>query len=232
MKRVILIISLVILTQAAYCQNQLGIKIGYNWFTIHQSDTYYHPSNFKFDRNSVPIAIFFCQRNHLINCYFEIEYLNKSYSVNEYWGGLGAGGYADYKINSSYLNAIIAPQFVFGRKIKAIVFPGLYVGTPVYSEINGTLYEFSLEQYSRQESLTGSAKGCIPGIDFGALAGVGIDIPVSKKFIITIQDVFSISLIPFNSQWGDDTYRFMQNKIEVGLAYQFSDKKNEKTITK
>jgi hypothetical protein len=225
MKRIILIIGLVILIQASYCQNQLGIKTGFNWFKIIQSDNIYHPSSFSYDRFSVPVGLFFCQRNHLINFYFELELLNRSYSAYEYWGSSGAGGHEDYKINSSYLNAIIAPQFVVGKKIKFIVYPGLYAGVPIYSKIDGTLSEFSSGQFSRQETLSGNAKGCIPGIDFGALAGIGIDIPVSKSFVITLQDVFSISLLPFKSQWGEEKYRYMQNKFEVGIAYQFSGKK-------
>jgi hypothetical protein len=232
MKRVILIISLIVINQTSYCQSQLGIKVGYNLLKILQSDNDYHPSSFNYDHNSVPIAIYFCQRNHRINFCFEMEYLNRSYSAYEYWGGLGSGGHSQYKIYSYYLNAIIEPQFVFGKAIKFIVFPGFYLGTPVYSKINGTLYEFSLEQYSRQEALTGNAKGCIPNIDFGALAGIGIDIPASKNLIITVQDIFSISLIPFKSQWGDETFRFMQNKFEVGIAYEFSGSKKEKTKNK
>jgi hypothetical protein len=228
MKKTILIIIFVIINVSSYCQFQLGIKTGYNWYKILQSDNDYHPSSFNYDRNSVPISIYFCQRNHLVNLSFELEYLNRSYSVYEYWGGLGFGGNAQYEIKSYYLNALIEPQFTFGRKIKFLIFPGIYVGTPVYSTINGTLYEFSLEQYSRTTNLDGSAKGCIPIIDFGALFGVGIEFPIYKNFIITIQDIFSISIVPTKSKWGDDTYRYMQNKGEVGLAYQFSKKNKTK----
>ena len=227
MKRAILIISLFILIGDSYCQNQFGVKVGYNLFKIVQSSNSDQPSNFNYDRNSIPVAIFFCKRNHLINLNFEIEFFNRSYSVQEYWGGLGSGGQANYKINSFNVNAVIAPQFVFGRKIKVIVFPGIYVGTPLYSKIDGKLSEFALGQSSRQETLTGNAKRCIPSIDFGALAGIGIDIPVSKNLIITFQDVFNITLIPFDSRWGDNSYRYMQNKFEVGLAYQFNCKKKK-----
>jgi len=224
MKRVFLLIILLVLIQNSFCQNQLGLKFGYNWFTILQSDNHHHPSSFYNEQPSIPVAVFFCQRNHLINFYFEVEYLNRSYSVHEYWGGIGSAEDAEYNIYSSYLNATLAPQFVIGKKIKFIAFPGLYAGIPIYSTIDVTLNSKSL--------FSGSAKDYIPNVDFGTLIGIGIDIAVSENIIITAQDIFSVSLIPFNSPWKDESYRYMQNKFEVGLAYQFKSRKKDKTKDK
>ena len=95
---------------------QAGIKAGYSWLKILQADNDYHPSTVTYDRNSFPVSISLSQRSHhLINFHVEIEYIKRSYSIYEYWGGLGSPGEANYKIIADYLSIILAPQFVFGQ---------------------------------------------------------------------------------------------------------------------
>jgi hypothetical protein len=72
--------------------------------------------------------------------------------------------------------------------------------------------------------INGNARGYIQDVELGALAGIGIDIPVYKAFNITMQYIFSISLISKDSKWGENSYRYMENKVEVGMAYQFIGK--------
>jgi hypothetical protein len=208
---------------------QAGIKAGYSWLKILQADNDYHPSTITYDRNSFPVSIFLSQRSHhLINFHLEIEYIKRSYSLYEYWGGLGSPGEANYKIIANYQSIIVAPQFVFGKKFKYFIFPGIYVGTPVCSSANGIASEPHYPDYATYP-ISGNAKGYIQDVELGALAGVGIDIPVYQAFKITIQYIFSISLISKDSKWGENSYRFMENKIEVGIAYQFNWKtKHEK----
>jgi len=225
MKRVFLTIILFAISSTSFCQFQLGIKTGYNWFKILQSDNYYHPSSFSYDKSSIPISVFVCQRNHLVNLSFELEFLNRSYSVSEYWGGLGSGGLDLYSIDSYSLNAIIEPQFTFGRKVKFFVFPGLSIGIPLFSTINGTVKKYGSPQPIKIDTLKGSAKNYIPKIEFCAIVGIGVDIPLNKNLMITIQNIFSISLIPTKSKWASQSYRFIQNKLEVGLLYQFGNKR-------
>lgn len=156
--------------------------------------------------------------------------MKRSYSLHEDWGGLGSHGEANYKIIADYLSIIVAPQFVFGQKFKCFIFPGIYVGTPVYSSANGTAFEpsYPYPHYSYY-TISGNARGYIQYIELGALAGAGIDIPVYQAFKITLQYIFSISLIPTKSKWGENSYRFMENKVEAGIAYQFNWKnKKEK----
>jgi hypothetical protein len=233
LKKACLIILLVILGSSSFCQSQLGIKIGYNRLKIIQTDKDYHPSTIEYYRNSIPVSIYFCTRApRWDNFCIELEYLNRSYSMTEYWGGLGAGGSAHYRIDAYYLNILVEPQFTFGKKIKFLLFPGLYLGTPVYSEISGTKHEFYSGQYSKNDTLSGSAKGNLSTLEFGALAGFGIEVPVGKGLVLTANYMFTINLIATPSEWGDNSYRFMQNKIELGLAYRFEGKKNNKAEDK
>jgi hypothetical protein len=229
MKKVLLVFTIVLISSAAYCQMQAGIKAGYSWFKILQTDKDYHPATISYDNNSFPISAFFCQRSpHLINFHLEIEYMKRSYSVHEYWGGLGSRGEANYKIIANYLSILVDPQFVFGKNVKYYIFPGIYIGIPVYSSADGTGYEPG-HPYPNTNyfTISGNALEYIQDVELGALAGVGIDIPVYQELKITLQYIFSISLIPLESKWQENSFRFMQNKIELGIAYQFNCKKKK-----
>ena len=229
MKRVFLTFAIVLISSAAYCQIQIGIKAGYSWLKILQADNDYHPATISYDRNSFPFSIFLCQRSpHLINFQLEVEYMNRSYSLYEYWGGLGSRGEANYKIIANYLSILVDPHFVFGKKVKYYIFPGIYIGIPVYSSANGTGHEPGQPYpHINYFTISGNALEYIQDLELGALAGVGIDIPVTQELKITLQYIFSISLIPLESKWGENSFRFMQNKIEVGIAYQFNLKKKK-----
>lgn len=227
MKRVLLIFTFVLISSATYSQMEVGIKAGYSCLKILQDDNDYHPSTISYDRNSFPVSIFLSQRSHhLINFHLEIEYMKRSYSLYEFWGGLGSGGEANYKIIANYLSLIVDPQFVFGKKVKFFIFPGIYIGIPVYSSANGTAtYPISPYPHNTTSIISGNAQGYIQSVELGALAGFGIDIPIYQELKITTQYIFSISIIPLKSKWGENSYRFMQNKIEVGIAYQINFKK-------
>ncbi len=217
------------ISSAIYSQMQVGIKAGYSWLKILQAENDYHPATISYDRNSFPFSIYLCQRSpHLINFHLEIEYMKRSYSLYEYWGGLGSRGQANYKIIANYMSVIVEPQFVFGKKVIFFIFPGIYIGIPVYSSANGTVSEpsYPYPHYSTY-TISGNAQEYIQDVELGALAGVGIDIPICQELRITTQYIFSISLIPLKSKWGENSFRFMQNKIEVGLAYQFNFKKKK-----
>jgi len=229
MKRVFLIFIFILIFSVIYCQIQVGVKVGYNLLQILQADKHYKPSAIYYDRNSFPISIYICQRNHhLINFHLELEYMKRSYSMEEDWGGLGAPGEANFKIVANYLTIIMDPQFVFGKKIKTFLFPGIYVAIPVYSSANGTESEPYYPLFSTY-TISGNAQGYIQDVELGALAGFGIDIPINKRLMISLQNILSISLLPTKSHWTENSYRFLQYKLEIGIAYHLNcEKKKEK----
>ncbi|GEM_PF-3098082 len=54
MKRVILTIGLFLIIQYSLCQNQLGMKVGCNYFNILKDNTSYdHSSSFSYNHNSI-----------------------------------------------------------------------------------------------------------------------------------------------------------------------------------
>ena len=141
--------------------------------------------------------------------------------MDEMWGGLGSPGEDHLKIDASYLNLIFEPQFVFGKKFKFLVYPGICLGIPLSSKMSGSKYEKSGETETN-EAWSGSAKGYISDFELGALAGAGIDVLVFKSLHVSANYTFSISLLATDSKWADNAYRFLQHKIELGIAYQFN----------
>ena len=222
MKRFKLIILLATITAGSYAQIQVGIKSGVNWLKFWQSDSEYHPTLFGPKPGSMPVAIYLCQRsNHLVNVSFEAEYLNRNYTMNEIWGGLGSPGENHLNMDVSYLIFTFEPQLVFGKKIKLLVYPGICLGIPLTSKMTGSKYEKSGETETN-EAWSGSAKGYISDFELGAVAGAGIDVQVFKALHVTANYTFSISILATDSKWADNSYRFLQHKAELGVAYQFN----------
>ncbi|MGA2822235.1 MAG: outer membrane beta-barrel protein [Bacteroidales bacterium] len=225
MKTLFTTILFVIITTASFCQLQLGIKTGYNWFKIFEKYDDDHPSTITYDRNSFFASIFFRQRTpRIFNLGFEIEYMQRNYSVMAGWGSEGDPGNANYTINSDYITFQFQPQFTFGTKLKFFVYPGIYFGTLINSSFTGTLH-----QSKKTEILNSSAKGYIPDIEFGTLAGFGLDIPIYKYLNLTVENSYSCSLLPkINANWGNSTFRFFHIRFEVGISYVIMNKNKSK----
>jgi hypothetical protein len=218
-------------------QDQLGVRIGYNWFTLHTEDAAYHKVTFTYHNNSIPVSVYFCQRSHLINFYAELGMVNRNFTTDELWQSnvsiIGFTDQASYRISSLWLNLTLAPQFVFGKKIRYFFYPGLYAGILAYSSIDGFTAHYVSDQGSKTEMLTGSAKDWLSPYEVGGLFGFGIDIPVGKNLFITIQNIASVSFntfsldTPHHGSYYDDQrmyYRFIQDRLDVGVAYMFRGK--------
>jgi len=225
MKNLFTTVLFVFIVTASFCQLQLGIKTGYNWFTIFEKYNDDHPSTITYDRNSYLASIFLRQRtSRVFNLGLEIEYMQRNYSVLAGWGSEGSPGNATYTINSDYITFQFQPQFTFGKNLKFFVYPGIYFGALINSSITGTLH-----QSGKTEILTGSATGYIPDIEFGALAGLGLDIPIYKGLNLSVENSYSCSLLPkINANWGNSTFRFFQIRFGVGISYTFMNKKKSK----
>ncbi|MEI6898777.1 MAG: hypothetical protein WCL00_02770 [Bacteroidota bacterium] len=227
MKKLGLIIVLSIFSLTAFPQLHLGIKSGYNWFRIPQSDQLHLPSQFTYPDPSIPVSIFLCQRKHLVNIGLEIQYLSRSYTAQEEWGGLSSHGYAHYKISSSWIHLLFEPQFTFGRRLKIFIFPGVYLGMPLYSSINGYTTEARMGQPQVTHYLAGSAIGNIQNVEYVFLAGAGVEYPVIKHLFLSLQYLFSRSVTWKQGKYSDNNFWYVENKVEIGVAWQFDGKKRE-----
>ena len=227
MKKMGLIIVLAFFSISAFSQLQLGIKSGYNWFRISESDQVSHPSQFTYPDPSIPLSIFLCQRKHLLNIGLEIQYLSRNYNGLEDWGGLGSHGYAHYTIHSSWIHLLFEPQFTFGRKLKIFIFPGVYLGIPLYSSINGYTTESGFWQSEVTHYLAGSAIGNIQNVEYGFLAGAGVEYPLVKSLVLSLQYIFNRSITWKQGKYSDNNFWYVENKVEIGVAWQFDGKKKD-----
>ena len=116
--------------------------------------------------------------------------MQRNYSVIAGWGSEEAPGAANYNINSDYFTIQLQSQFTFCSKLTFFIYPGIYFGTLINSSITGTFH-----QSGKTEILTGSAAGYIPGIEFGVITGLGLDIPIYKTLNFTVENIYS-SLLP------------------------------------
>lgn len=125
-----------------------------------------------------------------------------------------------FHINLNYLTLPVLVKASFGKKIKFFINAGPYLSV-LLKEENKFPYAYPWTD------MTNSYKP----IDFGIQAGLGISIPIKKRFDITLEDRTSIGLIDIrkNSIPADGHFKTFSSALFFGFNYKFG---KTKTTTK
>ncbi|MFZ4521942.1 MAG: hypothetical protein ACOYNC_09560 [Bacteroidales bacterium] len=221
------VLFLLLLPMVSVGQLQIGLTCGYSWYWF----THTHDNGSEPEYNYSPAAYYLtlsarqrsaCTFNHGI----AIEFTHRSFKVKSGWGGLGSHQWADfdYTIDNLYLH--FQPQFTFGSKLKFFIYPGIYFGTLLHSNLTGTIGSFNMAPYySGTDTLNGNATGYYPKFEFGLAPGLGMEYPVSPQVNLIFETSFNLNLTDISGNWGADKSKMLGVNVKLGAAYTFRSKK-------
>ncbi len=180
-------------------------------------------ADYDYSHNAYSIAIIVRQKipKSLVNLGIEIEYANRSFSLNSSWGGLGGGRIANYSYTIRNLYLHFQPQFTFGTKFKFYFYPGFYFGTLLNSKLNGSYsyWQMGNPPSSGIEILNGSAREKYPNFEFGIYPGIGFEFPMYKNLNFLFEYSVTMNFLPIGSSWGSDKVKMLNMNFEIGAAY-------------
>jgi len=197
-------------------QLYVGLQAGYGYFDILQNQSGVTYSN------TVDHFLLTLEAGEEITQHFTVaigaKYLNQAYHVNANTGGLGGGEEVDLSVHYGLLNFIFKPEYVFGKKVKGIVYPGILVGIVLHSTQEGTKTSWSMSSPAvTTDTVSGSAHSLFQFTNFGFLIGLGCEIPVSNSFSFIIENETSITLT--GPSIGSGSSHFLNIDLEVGCLY-------------
>jgi len=214
---------LIILPIISQGQTQIGFKGGYIYYWFTGTDKYSYPAEYDYSHNAWSVAVTVRQRipETPLNLGLEVEYANRSFSLESSWGGLGGGNVAHYSYTIGNLYLHFQPQFKFGKKFKFYFYPGFYFGTLLNSKLNGTISYWDLGNPPEfgTEKLNGSAKGYYPDFEFGIYPGVGFEFPLYKNLNFLFEYSVTMNFLPIGSAWGSGEVKMLNMNFEIGVAY-------------
>jgi len=224
-----LILSFFLLPLVSDCQIQIGVKGGYNYFFIlHNQLCDHYPKIYTPVYNSFVVSLFtpIPVIKHL-NLNLEIKYIDRTYSFSWHVDDYHAV-YLDYTYSTGYIDLILQPQFIFGRKLKIYISTGVYLGVLVKANIDGK-YERS-GGYSQPIIFEGNAKSHFSSCDFGFIQNFGMRIPVIKGFSVIVDNSYSIGIINLAKKWDYSPqeltfFNFFNITLEAGVSYSFPTSK-------
>jgi hypothetical protein len=226
MNKPILLVILLLSFLSVQSQIELGLKGGYFFYTVTGEKDHDTPK-YSLTPDSYILSIAaYTRRNATFNVGIELEYLTRSFDVKSsaYWAGGGEN--LDYHIRLDQLSCQIKPQFVFGHKVKFFIYPGLFFGYFVNTKMSGIKSGYIMSE-SYTDTVSGTAEGFYHNLDFGLMAGIGLEIPIRKGFCVVCENNYSFNLATgsFASQTAN---LFLNMKFEAGIAYTFNSRKKEK----
>lgn len=216
--KLLLFLLLLSLALPVCSQIQLGIKAGYFIYTGTGTgrdggeNTAINPTP-----DSYVVSLSASQRStKTFNVGIDLEYLTRSLDASDVESSAGSTQHGSFHFKLDELCLYIKPQFVLGHKVRFIIFPALFFGYFVNTKVDGTETSWTMGiQHVKQ--VNGSAKSYITPLDFGLAAGLEVDFPVGKGFFLTAENSYSIHIAS-----GFTSSRFVNMKLEAGLAYRFS----------
>jgi hypothetical protein len=227
MKKLLIIGTVLLLyTLSVKSQIQIGIKGGYNYFWIlssNESDPH-NQTVFQPKENSFSIGCFIKdQTKKKFNPGIEIEYQWKSFRIVNNYGGLSGSVHSYNNFEIGWLNLYAKPSFSFGSKWKFIVNTGLYFSYMVNSHVSASRSSWIMG-VTHDTTYEGNATQFINSTDLGIMAGIGIQVPVSTRFQILIENNYSMGLLNISkSNENGSLYNFLNAKFTVGVIYRIEN---------
>lgn len=219
MKKGIFLLLFVTLSYEGSTQILLGGKIGYGYFGILNDNSmgdkaYYSNCLDRF------IVSFEAKQstNHLVNLAISLDYVNQSFSVLSFWGGPGTTYKADGDFSMGSLYFEFKPQFTFGEKIRYYFYPGFIFGTVLHSHVDGNLKTSTMDTTGVINEMSQNKSSYFPSINFGFCLGMGMDIPLSPKLILTVEN--NNNILFGGPSWGSNKSTLLNLNILCGLYYK------------
>jgi hypothetical protein len=226
MKKICTYILFLFLPILSIGQIQVGVKGGYIYYWFTQPDDGDYKYNYDYSHNAFSVAVSIRQRTtKTFNPGCEIEYTNRSFTVNSVMTGLGGGSSHDFHYTIGNIYIQVQPQFSFGSKVKFFFYPGIYFGTLLHSSLQGTESSWQMGNPSSTDTIDGSAKGYYPGFEFGVVIGLGLEFPIYKNLSGVFENKCSMNVLPIAGSWGSDKTKMVNLYFEFGIAYNFSKTK-------
>jgi hypothetical protein len=221
MKKILSFLLLLSFSQITYSQVQLGVKGGYFFYRVPGSGQNSPQSaSYSFSPDSYLVSVTVNQRTKkTFNIGLELEYITRSYDVNSQDVSPGGSTNGYFHVKFDQFNILVKPQFVFGHKVKFFVYPGMFINFFAIVKDHGMNYSWSMP--NKQDSIISkpTISTTFPFV-VGLMAGFGIDIPIPKGFNIICENNYSFT-IGGSPPDGADNNRFIDIKLEAGVAYTF-----------
>ena len=229
MKNSYLCILIFLFPMLVMSQTEFGISVGYNTFVVHEGQNGSLDDVNYTNLNDNYVLSFVAKQTseHVFNLAIDIDYLHQSFKVAAGSDSPGSSESDNLKFNVGRINVLIQPQFVYGKRLRFYWYPGFYFGTIVNSSVSGLTYSWQMNQpVETKNSVSGSAGQFIPMYDFGLVAGMGLDIPLSKDLSLFVENSNSYSI--YGISWGDVNTHFLNLNVKVGVAYTIKSLKHQK----
>lgn len=186
--------------------------------TPHYSGEYESPVTFS-------TTAFIKQRNHRdVNAGVSLSFVNRQLDLTTNYGGQAVQTIQKDHYNLNYLYLSLFPEFSFGEKLKLNLSVGPSLGFLVNAHVNGVSSTRSASGVDSSWSYAGKAD--FKGMEVRLQANVGLEIPLSKKFSLTIDNSYSTGITNVASgEWGSyaefvSTYDM---SLTIGIIYRLDN---------
>jgi hypothetical protein len=187
-----LLLTFFLISFLCHAQLEIGIQAGYGFpsFLVGSSD---QPGTTTFSNVHDNIILSFGIRQRtkkVFNLGLNLAYQNQSFKLKSSVGGLGSWTSHDLKINYGNVRLDILPEFVIGENLKVVISPGFTFGTLLHSHCTGSdAFGLNEPPYTQTvNNVNGSARAYFSRLDFGVLFQLGLDIPLSKRIVLEIDN--------------------------------------------
>ncbi len=221
------VISVLVFIPVAGLQAQLftGFSAGYQHSDFHDRADVHYSATYDSDPG-YRIALTFREKwGRMFSLGFMLEYSYRAFSIEAVYGGLGSYSRLDAQVQMGSLSFSILPEFTVGDKPRFYINAGLGYGGIIHSYMKGTGGSWSMG-VGKTYDLDGTAKGYFGGEEVTLQSGMGVELPVSKRFAVTAEGRFSMGLSDI-SQGGFGSYaEFLHSlnySVSAGLVYKIGD---------
>jgi len=207
-------------------QDQVGIKAGYICYWFDRPDQEMYSCHYDFSHSACSVSLMLKQRaDNTFIPGIELAYTNRSFTVRSGCGNSDQSQYWDYSYNLGNVYLKVQPRFITGDRVRFFFYPGFYIGALLHSSLHGTHSIWNGSVLAKTETKNGNARGYYPDVEFGAIVGAGIDIPLNRHLSLVYENSFTMSMTPVAKAWGVETARMFGLNFELGIAYNFKMKK-------
>lgn len=216
----------IILPISSFCQFQIGIKGGYNYFSINDNyqedpyDKYSYQGSFN-PKSSYSLSTFFKDyRFKQPVMAYDISYKSYSFGTKQRQTGPGSESNIDLQYHINYLFFTFSPEFVFGSKWKFYINPGIFYGRLINCSATGTIHDYQWPTHI-YDTLNGEKDGGFSNSAFGVKVGFGLEIPINKNYNFIFDNNYNIQGGTSSDIWGFSPSIFNAS-FEIGISYNFN----------
>jgi hypothetical protein len=234
MKKSLTVIGILIFCVSMATKGQLlvGVSGGYAFLgPIGKSNTNpHHDASFRSEGNSLLASVFVRERipGKVFHIGGEVEYYQANLSAAQEIGGNGSGTSYKYNFTLNFLNVIVKPEFVFGKKWRFIINTGVYFSILVNGTATGSWITYGPSPVEKG-TIDSTASSYFNQVGLGILGGVGLERTIGKRVVINLgaNGLIGISHLARSSLF-DGFFNLISGQLSLGVAYQFDIKKKDR----